>query len=179
MISCCIAMGYTVCSHLLEHSLGRTSVKKTAKILVFWAICKLCCWYLTVETAVGREIGNFLAYAMLQKYSYLLVGPSREVFLGITNKIVWLYPAAILRSDILALGRNLASLTAQMWCPQLEQGWGSSLSCRSSLFAQFLGNSRRLEPLQPLLPLQPLSCCSGCGSKEGPGEENMDRDRAV
>lgn len=89
MISCYIAMGYTVCSHPLEHSLGRTLVKKTAKILVFWAICKLCCWYLTVERAVGGEIGNFLAYAMLQKYSYLSKGPSREVSLGITNKIVW------------------------------------------------------------------------------------------
>lgn len=89
MISSCIAMGYTVCSHLLKHSLGRTSVKKTAKILVFWAIGKLCCWYLTVETAVRGEIGNFLAYAMLQKYSYLSIGPDREVSLGITNKIMW------------------------------------------------------------------------------------------
>lgn len=89
MISSCTALGYTVCSHLLELSLGRASAQKTAKILVFWAICKLCCWYLTVETAVGGEIGNFLAYAMLQKYSYLSIGPSREVSLGITNKIVW------------------------------------------------------------------------------------------
>lgn len=90
MISSCIAMAYTACSHLLEHSLGRTSVKKTAKILVFWAIGKLCCWYLTVETAVGGEIGNFLAYSMLQKYSYLSIGPGREVSLGITNKIMWI-----------------------------------------------------------------------------------------
>lgn len=88
MISSCIAMGYTVCLHLLEHSLGRTSVKKTAKILVVWAIGKLCCWYVTVETAVAGKIGNFLAYTMLQKYSHLSVGPGREVSLGITNKIV-------------------------------------------------------------------------------------------
>lgn len=78
-----------MCLHLLEHSLGRTSVKKTAKILVFWAICKLCCWYLTVETALGGEIGNFPAYAMLQKYSWLSIGPSREASLGKTNKLVW------------------------------------------------------------------------------------------
>lgn len=59
MISSCIAMGYVMCPHLWENSLRRTSVKKTAEILVSGAICKLCCCYFTVETAVGREIGNF------------------------------------------------------------------------------------------------------------------------
>lgn len=45
--------------HCVPISLGGTSVKQTAEILVFGAICKLCFWYLTVETAVGGEIGNF------------------------------------------------------------------------------------------------------------------------
>lgn len=43
---------------LWESSLGRTLVKKAAEVLVFWAVCRLCCWYFTVETAAGGEVGK-------------------------------------------------------------------------------------------------------------------------